>query len=147
MIHELIFIYKAQMTEITGKLAYQNIRDKKIWNLTLLGWSKSRIADELHISRTTVCMVVNSEYGQAQLSEMYQSIEQPLMMLPELVGLSLSQLRNVLKGQYNADKAKGIVDAAKLVLGVAAKFKELDRDVIRSVSHINDIKTDSLTVS
>ena len=135
------------MNEITEKLAYQNIRDEKIWNLTLLGWSKSRIADELQISRTTVCMVVNSEYGQKRLAEMYENIEQPMTMLPELVGLSLNQLRSVLEGRYNADKAKGIVDAAKLVLGVAAKFKELDRDVIRSVIHINNIKTDSLTVS
>ena len=135
------------MNEITDKLAYQNIRDDKIFNLTLLGWSKSRIANELHISRTTVCMVVNSEYGQKRLAEMYECIEQPLMVLPELVGLSLNQLRNVLEGRYNADKAKSIVDAAKLVLGVAAKFKELDRDVIRSVSHINDIKADCPTVS
>jgi len=135
------------MNEVTEKVSYQNIRDEKIWNLTLLGWSKSRIADELHISRTTVCMVVNSDYGQKRLAEMYESIEQPLMMLPELVGLSLNQLRNVLEGRYAADKAKGIVDAAKLVLGVAAKFKELDRDVIRSVSHIEDIKADCPTVS
>ena len=92
-------------------------------------------------------MVVNSEYGQKRLAEMYECIEQPLMVLPELVGLSLNQLRNVLEGRYNADKAKSIVDAAKLVLGVAAKFKELDRDVIRSVSHINDIKADCPTVS
>lgn len=134
------------MNEITEKIAYQNIRDEKIFNLTLLGWSKSRIANELQISRTTVSMVINSDYGQKRLTEMYECVEQPLMMLPELVGLSLNQLKNVLEGRCNADKAKGIVDAAKLVLGVAVKFKELDRDVIRSVSHINDIQADSLAV-
>ena len=134
------------MNEITQKLDAQNIRDAKIWNLTLLGWSKSQIAKELQISRTTVSMVIHSEYGQKRLGEMYQSIEQPLMMLPELVGLSLNQLRNVLEGTCGAEKSKSIVDAAKLVLGVAAKFKELDRNVVRAVTHINDIKADSLAV-
>jgi predicted transcriptional regulator len=134
------------MNEITQKLDAQNIRDAKIWNLTLLGWSKSRIADELQISRTTVSIVVNSEYGQKRLAEMYENIEEPLLMLPELVGLSLNQLRHVLEGTCGAEKSKSIVDAAKLVLGVAAKFKELDRNVVRAVTHINDIKADSLAV-
>jgi predicted transcriptional regulator len=83
-----------KLNELTQKLDAQNIRDEKIFNLTLLGWSKSRIAEELKISRTTVTMVISSPFGQARLAEMYESIEQPLMMLPELVGLSLNQLKN-----------------------------------------------------
>lgn len=84
-------------------------------------------------------MVVNSGYGQNRLSEMYETIEQPLMMLPELVGLSLNQLKNVLEGRCDSDKSKSIIDAAKLVLGVAAKFKELDLAVVRDVTHIQDV--------
>lgn len=131
------------MNEVTQKLDAQNIRDEKIFNLTILGWSKSRIAEELQISRTTVTTVINSPFGQKRLIELYQTIEQPLMMLPKLVGLSLHQLENVLEGRIRGDTAKSIIDAAKLVLGVAAKFKELDRDVVRTVTHI----TDSPTVS
>jgi predicted transcriptional regulator len=124
------------MNEINHKLDAQNIRDEKIWNLTLLGWSKTRIAKELNLSRTTVTMVVSSDYGQKRLSEMYETIEQPLMVLPELVGLATNQLKNVLEGQYYGEKAKTIIDAARLVFGVAAKFKELDSSM-RHVTHIN----------
>lgn len=128
------------MSENEQKRDAQSIRDEKIFNLTLLGWSKVRIANELQISRNTVAMVVNSTYGQNRLAEMYETIEQPLMALPELVGLSLNQLRGVLEGQFDSDKSKGIIDAAKLVLGVAAKFKELDLAAVRSVTHIQDVK-------
>lgn len=127
------------MNELSQKLDAQNIRDEKIFNLTLLGWSKVRIANELKISRTTVSMVVNSSYGQNRLAEMYETIEQPLMALPELVGLSLNQLKNVLEGQHDGEKSKSIIDAAKLVLGVAAKFRELDLAAVRDVTHIQDI--------
>lgn len=133
------------MNEINQKLDANIIRDEKIFNLTLLGWSKSRIATELQISRTTVSLVVNSDYGQNRLAEMYSTIEQPLMMLPELVGLSLNQLKTVLKGGYNSEQSKSIIDAAKLVLGVAAKFKELDLATVRAVTHIHEINAECPT--
>lgn len=123
------------MSENEQKIDAAFIRDEKIWQLTLLGWSKVRIANELRISRSVVAMVVNSPYGQQRLSEMYETIEQPLMALPELVGLATNRLKAVLEGQYPAEKSKTIIDAARLVFGVAAKFKELDRE-IRTVSQI-----------
>ena len=122
----------------------QTIRDNKIFQLLLLGWTKTKIAEELGISRTVVSMVCNSAYGQAKLREMYSTVEQPLQMLPALVGHSLQSLERVLDGELTGDRAKTVIDAAKLVLGAAARFKELDRDVIRNVSHINDIKADTL---
>jgi predicted transcriptional regulator len=125
-----------EMNEIKQKLDGHNIRDEKIWNLTLIGWSKTRIAKELKLSRTTVSMVVSSEHGQKRLSEMYETVEQPLMMLPELVGIATNQLKNVLEGKYHHEKAKTIIDAARLVFGVAVKFKELDSNM-RHVTQIN----------
>lgn len=129
----------AKMSEIEQKIDANRIRDEKIFSLTLLGWSKTRVANELNISRNTVSMVIGSSYGQGKLAEMYECIEQPLMMLPELVGMSLNELKNVLKGGYSVEKSKSIIDAAKLILGVAAKFKELDRDAVRTVTHIQEI--------
>lgn len=56
--------------------------------------------------------------------------------LSELVGIATHQLKNVLEGNYYPEKAKTIIEASKLVFGVAAKFKELDRDV-RNVRSLN----------
>lgn len=81
-------------------------------------------------------MVVNSDYGQRRLSEMYETVDQAMVGLPELVGIATHQLKNVLEGHYHSEKAKTIIEAAKLVFGVAAKFKELDREV-RTVTALN----------
>ena len=116
----------------------QTIRDDKIFQLLLLGWSKTKIAEELGISRTVVSMVCNSPYGQAKLREMYSTVEQPLQMLPALVGHSLQSLERVLDGELTGDRAKTVIDAAKLVLGAAARFKELDREIVRTVTHLNE---------
>lgn len=81
-------------------------------------------------------MVVNSDYGQKQLSEMYETVDQAMVGLPGLIGIATYQLKNVLEGNYYPEKAKTIIEAAKLVFRVAAKFKELDRDV-RTVTPLN----------
>lgn len=105
------------------------MRDEKIWRLTLLGWSKTRIADELGISRGVVTDVVNSPYGQKKLAEMYETVEQAMVGLPELVGLATNGLRGVLLDKYGHTRAKEIIEVSKLVFGIAAKFKELDREI------------------
>ena len=125
-----------EMNEIEQNIDAATIRDEKIWKLTLLGWSKTRIANELEISRTVVSMVVNSDYGQKRLAEMYETVDQAMVGLSELVGIATHQLKNVLEGNYYPEKAKTIIEASKLVFGVAAKFKELDRDV-RNVRSLN----------
>ena len=68
-----------EMNEIEQKIDAATIRDEKIWKLTLLGWSKTRIANELEISRTVVSMVVNSDYGQKRLAEMYETVDQAMV--------------------------------------------------------------------
>lgn len=126
-----------EMIESEQKIDATFIRDEKIFNLTLLGWSKTRIASELGISRTVVSMVVNSDYGQKRLAEMYETVDQAMVRLPELVGIATHQLKNVLEGNYHSEKSKTIIEASKLVFGIAAKFKELDRD-IKTVTPLRD---------
>lgn len=113
------------------------VRDEKIYNYTLLGWSKVRIAEELGLHRSTVAMVINSIHGQKRLSEAYESIDQAMVGIPELVGLATQQLKSVLEGGCSDRKSKTIIDAARLVFGIAVKFKELDRGVVKTVSNVN----------
>ena len=126
------------MNQPPQKVDSRKIRDDKIFQLTLLGHSKIRIAKELGISRYTVAEVINSIYGQKKLTEMYETVEQAMGSFPEVVGLATLQLKNVLKGECDHRKARTIIDAARLVFGVVAKFKELDRD-IRAVYSETDL--------
>ena len=116
-------------SEVTHKIDANSVRDEKIWNLTLLGYSKTRIGKELGLSRGTVAMVVNSDYGQRHLSEMFETVEQAMFGLPEVVGIATNQLKKVLAGEYSYQKSRTIIEAAKLAFGVVAKFKELDREI------------------
>jgi predicted transcriptional regulator len=128
------------MLEIDNCISPLDIRDEKILNLALLGYRKTHISNELGISRKTVDMVIRSPQGQQALREGYQGIDHALMALPEQIGKAMQNIdlvqdignRNI----YSIEERKLLLDAAKLVLGVAAKFQELNKEVIKPLNNV-----------
>lgn len=124
-------------TEIMQKIDATNSRDNKIVVLTAAGWTKSAIARELGIHRSTVAGVVNSEWGQRYLLELYESTDHALQNnLVELVGLSAQSLKEVFEGKHSTERSKVLIDAAKLVFGVTAKFKEFEWKRVNQIQSI-----------
>lgn len=134
-----------ESTEIMQKIDATNSRDNKIIVLTAAGWTKSAIARELGIHRVTVANVVNSDWGQRYLLELYESTDHALQNnLVELVGLSAQSLKEVFEGKHSTERSKVLIDAAKLVFGVTAKFKEFEW---KRVNQIHSVETRSTTQS
>lgn len=117
-----------------------NIRDEKIINLALLGYKKIHISRELGISRNTIDMVLRSPQGQQALRDGFQSVDHALMRLPEQVGRAMENIELVQDIErakfYTLEERKLLLDAAKLVLCVAAKFQELNKAVIKPLNNV-----------
>lgn len=135
---KFVFNEEKKVFQIEEHIDKNAIRDDRILTLTVAGWSKSSIARELKVSRSVVRDVINSEWGQRRLLELYDRTDQVIENnLPELVGLSFWKLREVLEGHHSAEKSKVIIDAARLAMGTAIRLKELDLKKFGAATPLN----------
>ena len=117
-----------------------HFRNEKIVNLTLLGYSMSRVASEMSISRSTVRMVLKSKPAQEKLYEAFQSIDHAMIGLPEVTGMALAKLKVLIEegGCRNLEQKKFELECVKVALGLATKIREIQGNVIQeSVATLN----------
>ena len=110
-----------------------HFRNEKIVNLTLLGYSMSRVATEMKISRATVRMVLKSKPAQEKLYEAFQSIDHAMIGLPEVTGMALAKLKILIDEDVgrNLEQKKFELECVKVALGLATKFRELQSNVVQ----------------